>query len=234
MRFWKERWGWWRSRGRVEVEFETELEIEKNKWDNKFNQMDIVEKEAVEYAENGFFGGNINPTLEELSDSLSSKLYSLKRTKDKLSFLNILRKEVLNQKLKHEESCTTINCGFSREKETGLFVIDQEIDEISKYYEYKTDPLDEFNSEQKSELHNALNDIKDQLTKLGYGQEIIFNELDELKEHFNLGKKNWFQLVKGKLFDLAVDKILEKTVINSIYAKLSEGFENLPDLIDGI
>lgn len=79
MRLLMGRWGWWRSRGRVEVEFETELEIEKNKWDNKFNQMDIVEKEAVEYAENGFFGGNINPTLEELSDSLLSKLYSLKR-----------------------------------------------------------------------------------------------------------------------------------------------------------
>ncbi len=196
--------------------------------------MNVVEKEAVEYAEYKFFNEELHCTIDNLSNHLSSKLYSIKRKKDKLFFLNILRKEVLNQKLEHEKTCTTVNCGTSQEKETGLFVIDQEIEEISQSYEYQPKYSDEFSSEKKSELHNSLNEIKERLTELGFGQQIIFDELDELKEHLNLGKKNWFQLLKGKLLDLTVSKVLEKTVIKEIYEKLSDGFENVPELIDKI
>ena len=196
--------------------------------------MNIVENEAVEYAEYEFFDGELHCTVANLTSDLSSKLYSLKRKKDKLFFLNILRKEVLNQKVEHEKTCSKVNCGTSQEKETGLFVIDQEIEEISQSYEYQAKYTDEFSSEQKSELHNSLNEIKEKLSKLGFGQQIIFDELDELKEHLNLGKKNWFQLLKGKLFDLTVNKILKETIIKEVYENLSEGFENLPELIDNI
>ena len=194
--------------------------------------MSIVEKEAVEYAEDEFFNGELHSTVANLSSDLSSKLYSFKRKKDKLFFLNVLRKEVLNQKLEHEKTCDKINCATSQEKDTGLFVIDQEIEDISQSYEYQPKYSDEFDSEQKSELYNSLNEIKDKLAELGFGQQIIFDELDELKEHLNLGKKNWFQLLKGKLFDLSVSKALEETVVKEIYETLSDGFENLPELID--
>lgn len=196
--------------------------------------MNIVEKEAVEYAEYEFFDGELNCSVDNLSSDLSSKLYSLKRKKDKLFFLNILRNEVFNQKLEHEKTCSKVNCGISQEKETGLFVIDQEIEEISQSYEYQPKYTDEFSSEQKSDLHNSLNEIKEKLTELGFGQKIIFDELDELKEHLNLGKKNWFQLLKGKLFDLTVSKVLEETVIKEVYETLSDGFEDLPNLIENL
>ena len=196
--------------------------------------MNIVEKEAVKYAEYEFFNGEFNCTVDNLSSDLSSKIYSYKRKNDKLFFLNILRKEVLNQKLEHEKTCSKTNCGISQEKETGIFVIDQEIEEISQSYEYQPKYADEFSSEQKSELHNSLNGIKEKLSELGFGQQIIFDELDELKEHLNLGKKNWFQLLKGKLFDLTVNKVLKETVIKEVYEELSAGFENLPELIDKI
>ncbi|MBR9846867.1 MAG: hypothetical protein GYB35_12535 [Algicola sp.] len=196
--------------------------------------MNIVEKEAVEYAEYEFFNGELHSTVDNLTSDLSSRLYSFRRKKDKLFFLNVLRKEVVNQKLKHEKTCSKTNCGFSQEKDTGLFVIDQEIEEISQSYEYEPKYGDEFSSEQKSELHNSLNEIKDKLTELGFGQQIIFDELDELKAHLNLGKKNWFQLLKGKLFDLTVSKTLEETVVKEVYEQLSSGFKNLPDLIDKI
>ncbi|PCE62899.1 hypothetical protein [Sediminicola luteus] len=196
--------------------------------------MNIVEKEAVEYADYEFFNGVLQSTVDNLSSELSSRLYSFKRKKDKLTFLNILRKEVLNQKLEHEKTCSKTNCGISQEKETGLFVIDQEIEDISQSYNYQPKYGNEFSSEQKSELHAALNDIKNKLTELGFGQQIIFDELDELKEHLNLGKKNWFQLLKGKLFDLTVSKALEETVIKDVYETLADGFEDLPNLIENL
>ena len=72
------------------------------------------------------------------------------------------------------------------------------------------------------------------MTELGFGQQIIFDELDELKEHLNLGKKNWFQLLKGKLFDLTVSITLEETVIKGVYETLSDGFKDLPNLIENL
>jgi hypothetical protein len=67
--------------------------------------------------------------------------------------------------------------------------------------------------------------------KLGIGQEIIFNEIDELKEHFNLGKRNWFKLLKGKLMDLSLEKVIEITLINEIFKILSDGFKDVQKLI---
>ena len=54
----------------------------------------------------------------------------------------------------------------------------------------------------------------------------------ELKSHFNLGKKNWFQLVKGKLVDLTVNKVLKETIIKEIYDGLSDGFETTTQFLD--
>ncbi|GAL61832.1 hypothetical protein [Algibacter lectus] len=52
-----------------------------------------------------------------------------------------------------------------------------------------------------------------------------------MKNHFNLGKKNWFQLVKGKFVDLTISGVLEKTVVSEIYNQLSSGFEQVVKMI---
>ncbi len=72
-----------------------------------------------------------------------------------------------------------------------------------------------------------LNEMAENLKKLGYGQEIIFDEIDELKSHFNLGKHNWFQLVKGKLFDIGLAYGVEKLVLEGMYSDLAKEVENV-------
>jgi predicted nuclease with TOPRIM domain len=53
------------------------------------------------------------------------------------------------------------------------------------------------------EMEKKINEIIERLTVLGYGQEIIFDELQELKDLYTkLSKKTWGQLLKGKLIDL--------------------------------
>lgn len=193
--------------------------------------MNIVEKEAKRFVHD-FFNGVYICNIDNLKSSLSSKLYNFNRDKDRLFFLSVLRKEVELEKLEHEKTCSTIDCDISAEKETGLFVIDQEIESINKYYEFETVSNDKFKIEEQVDLHNKLNQIEEQLKKLGYGQEVIFNELEELKENFNLGKKNWFQLVRSKFVDLTVSKVVEETLIKEIYSELRRGFENLPTIID--
>lgn len=74
--------------------------------------------------------------------------------------------------------------------------------------------------------------ILEELEKQGFGQQIIFEEIEDLKNHFNLGKKNWFQLLKGKVIDLTLKKVLNKTIVQEIYNQLSEGFEQAVKMIE--
>lgn len=90
------------------------------------------------------------------------------------------------------------------------------------------------NSNEKNEangnnINGKIDEILETLKKLGYGQEIIFNELDELKDlHSKLTKKNWGQLLKGKLLDLAIDQTISKDTLKFIYESLTnENFKLL-------
>lgn len=79
-------------------------------------------------------------------------------------------------------------------------------------------------SENSKDLNNLLNDIKIQLEKLGYGQEVIFNELEELRSLIGvINKKNWGQLLKGKLIDLGLNQIINKEVASYIFETLTNG-----------
>ncbi|WKK85512.2 hypothetical protein QYS48_27180 [Marivirga arenosa] len=85
---------------------------------------------------------------------------------------------------------------------------------------------------------NSIDEVMKELRILGHGQEILFNELEELKKlSTTLNKKNWKQLVKGKIFDLTLSKIINKETATFIVSKilpnedfkylLSKGSENL-------
>ena len=51
--------------------------------------------------------------------------------------------------------------------------------------------------------------LKEQIQKLEFGQEIIFNETEEIKELITaLNKKNWTELIKGKFRDLILTEVI--------------------------
>lgn len=70
---------------------------------------------------------------------------------------------------------------------------------------------------ESTHISNKIDSIILKLEKLGYGQEILFEELEELKGLYpKLNKKHWSQILKGKLLDLAVDKVIDMTVVKLI------------------
>lgn len=74
----------------------------------------------------------------------------------------------------------------------------------------------------KAEVDSRIDEIIAELSKQGLGQEILFDELQEIKEMYTkLNKKNWGQLIKGKLLDLAIGKIVENDTIKYIYEKIT-------------
>lgn len=192
--------------------------------------MNIIEQEAKKFFESGFISKKIRNDLTTIKSSLESKLYDFNRQRDKLDFLKILRLEAINDKEQHMKTCS--GCGYDKTIDLSLFIIDQEVEDINNSYSFTPQDNDKFSIEEESELHEKLNTIIDKLEKQGIGQKIIFEEIEDLKNHFNLGKKNWFQLLKGKVVDLTIKKVLNKTIVEAIYNDLSYGFEEAMKFID--
>lgn len=185
--------------------------------------MTIPESQAKEFAYEFFNSGKTN-TLENLKDRLDSKLYLFRKDKDLLDFLKVLVNEINIDIDKHEDGCSRKGCQYREEKEPGIFLIQQEIDEINDRFEFEPKKEDTFSVEEEISLHNKLNSIIEQLNRQDAGQEVLFEEIESLKNHFSLGKKTWFQLLKGKLLDVAVEKGIELAIVTQIYDALADGF----------
>ena len=55
------------------------------------------------------------------------------------------------------------------------------------------------------------------------GKNCFFNELQELKELYpKLNKKNWGQILKGKLIDLGLAQVINKDVMELIFKELTD------------
>ena len=64
----------------------------------------------------------------------------------------------------------------------------------------------------------AINAIKEAVNVHSAGQQVLFEELEEMKELFTkMSKKSWGQLLKGKLVDIALDKIISIEAANFIW-----------------
>jgi hypothetical protein len=75
----------------------------------------------------------------------------------------------------------------------------------------------------ESEINSKIDSVLSKLDDLGYGQEIIFNEIEELRNlSKKLSKKTWSQLVKGKMVDLVISEVINKNVATYIYEALVE------------
>jgi hypothetical protein len=190
--------------------------------------MEIVENEAVKFSKI-FFEGKLINNLGNLKSLLSDKLYLFNKERDKLFFLNVLRKCIETEITKHK--CNNTTCPFVDDRKIGLFLIDQEIDDISDNYQYSPPVEDVFTTIERVDLHNKLNEIIDKIDKQGFGQEILYDEIEDLKENFNLGKKNWFQLLKGKILDLIVSKVIDITLGQEILIYLGKNFNIIKELV---
>lgn len=80
---------------------------------------------------------------------------------------------------------------------------------LTKYY---------YDNEELKDLKNKIDEVLQSLEKLGLGQEIIYDEIESLKTSSrNNSKKDFKDLVLGKLFDLATNQALDSELAKNIY-----------------
>ncbi|MFD0991339.1 hypothetical protein ACFQ1R_14625 [Mariniflexile jejuense] len=69
--------------------------------------------------------------------------------------------------------------------------------------------------------NEKIDKVLKKLEELGFGQEIIFNEIEELRGlSKKLNKKTWSQVIKGKVMDLALSELISKDIATFIYESL--------------
>src|SRR6185312_2661881 len=104
-------------------------------------------------------------------------------------------------------------------------------DGVSYIEEYFAPVKENYNdiSNTYAEMSAKLDEIKEELIKSNLGNEILFDEFQELKEMYKiLNKKNWGQLLKGKLIDVLIGKLVDASTITFIYESLTQHKLNLP------
>ncbi|WP_452231478.1 hypothetical protein [Lacinutrix sp. MEBiC02595] len=84
--------------------------------------------------------------------------------------------------------------------------------ELIQWYFRESKIKQEYDYFSREEIHNYENNfetLKSQIMKLEFGQEIIFNEADEIKDLISgLNKKNWTEVIKGKFNDMVLGKVI--------------------------
>lgn len=83
---------------------------------------------------------------------------------------------------------------------------------ISESQSYNSE--DYFSKKEVSEFSDKLDELLDDIR---LGQEILYDEIQDLKEQLkNQKKKNWSELLKGKLFDLTLNKLISIEAFSKI------------------
>lgn len=90
----------------------------------------------------------------------------------------------------------------------------------------------EFRSIEKKQANDILDKILADLNQLKVGQQItyddLFNEIQEIKDFYFLNKRNWFQLLTGKLTEMVAGGVISETISKDIVQIIKE---RSPDII---
>lgn len=181
---------------------------------------ELIEREAENFFRILFLSKSA-PSIEHFNTEISGRLYSISKEQDQMVFLIKLKNLVTKRRDDHRKGCKNPNnCLEEEENGFAIVVIDQLLEEVADDYEYEPNNReDRFSSDDITLLNNKIDQILEILKEHDLHHEVIFNEVDDLRYHFNLGKRNWWSLLKGKIIDwagagvsgLAIKTVLEET-----------------------
>lgn len=157
-------------------------------------------------------------------ENVRTQLLEYRKATHRIEFIEYIKDQVKEEYDSHLKECTKgPTCEINRFCEDTLFFLQEEIEEL----EETLSPI-EFRSSQKHELSESLKIILDDLNRLKLGQEITYNDLyaaiQESKDYYFLNKKNWVQLLAGKLAEMAAGGIVSETISKDIVKLVIEKY----------
>ncbi len=170
--------------------------------------------------ESGFQSGNPFDT-SQFKGLLPGTLNDWKEGEDQMMFLRALESKLNAEKLNHlanHHHGEDTNCPETNFYNELLYFTNQTINRLN--LDSKTSS-DFFSTDEKIDFHSKIDEVLKRINELQSGQEVIYNEIDDLKTKLNLDKKTFLHVVKGKIFDMAIGHAIDSGNLTWIYEKLT-------------
>ncbi|EKB03899.1 hypothetical protein HMPREF9711_02084 [Myroides odoratimimus CCUG 3837] len=166
--------------------------------------------------------------IADFKSNVTEHLWDISDKRDKVRLLTILVDEVKKDYEEHKLVCERPNsCNQNEFYELALYYLRNELIDLDIILDENT-----FTEEDKKSAESKLDQILKEIEFLKKGQELIYEdllaEIEELKELYFLGKKNWSQLLMGKVVEMTVSGVIGGTVSQNI---IDIAKEQLPKLI---
>lgn len=175
-----------------------------------------------------------NYTSEDILELILQKLYDL-YDDNKYPILPILEGNGIKLKRRREEFeyvKLLENNGYVQSNNIGHLADAQLTINGKLYIEEKRkrrQPNYQSISDDKETIDLKLDELLKKLEKLGFGQQIIFDELEELRDLYStLDKKNWGELLKGKIVDLGISQVINADMMKLIYEHITNDILRIP------
>lgn len=181
----------------------------------------LAEEIASLYIERGI--GDENKLIAKVRD----ELFEIKSEQDKLGLLTIILEANELEYQDHLKGCTNLkNCGRNKQHQRVAYFLQQELEELGININ-----ADHFTWEEKAQCNAQLDDLIQTLTAsnqlLSDQIEILRTEIEELKNLYVLGKKNWKQLLLGKTSEMVASGIVSEAVSKPLLDIAKNTLQNL-------
>lgn len=155
-------------------------------------------------------------------DQFNQEFDSLNTAHDQIIFLTKIAEQIEVDRLEHEKKCTQkINC----HTEYGYLEINHHFQHLLSQLGIPND--NQFTSEERSIIVEQFDNLVKAYEAMGQEVEALKVELNDLKNHFYLGKKRWRQFSKGKYGEMVISGLVSEAVSKPIFDYINE---NVPML----
>lgn len=155
--------------------------------------------------------------------ALRSAIDGIKATDFKVRFMDLLRAELLAQFQDHDKDCTNKNCRMGQIHAEASFIIQDELAALAPLVANRS-ATDSITAQQSSELIRIKNDILDAIQTAQRDSTtaflIISEQVDELFGKQAYGKKDLLSLIKSRLVEVGVDKVLDEGIYEPLMTKV--------------
>lgn len=187
--------------------------------------MNIIREISQEFVENQY---DYISDVKKFVNEAESESERLRDEKDKKEFFSTLISYVREKHDEHYSTCRNKEeCRELKSCNRVMYYLGGLLEKNS----IKTANEDGFTNKERVEFDKKLDNILDSLEYLKKGQELTYNdiseEIDELKNLYFLGKKNWKQLLAGKTVEMVTGGMISETVSKELIELTKSNLSNL-------
>jgi len=186
--------------------------------------MDIILETARKFASKSFKDVR---EYKSILNEVKETLVEIDSKRDKIKYLTTLLEANKIAYEEHKPKCEKPdNCVQNFGFESITYYLGQELTRLGLKFND-----DAFTISEVEKIEVNFEQIFRDLSELKLGQEIIYDdlvrELNELRELYYLGKKNWIQLLVGKSIEMVANQIISETISKQIISDIKSHFKIL-------